>query len=63
MNETIDFDIYPNGDVKMHVRGIPGKKCVELTKEFEEELGLVVSREKTGEYFQQETHEKQKVGW
>ncbi|MCA9539537.1 MAG: DUF2997 domain-containing protein [Myxococcales bacterium] len=60
----IDIEITPAGEVKLKVRGMPGADCLELTRTIEEELGLVVEREKTSEYYQAavEAQESVKIG-
>lgn len=54
VRHEIDIEITPSGEVKLQVRGVAGAECLELTRRLEEELGLVVEREKTSEYFQAE---------
>lgn len=54
VRHEIDIEITPSGEVKLQVRGVAGAECLELTRKLEEELGLVVEREKTSEYFQAE---------
>ena len=51
----IDIQIDDNGNVSFQVKGVKGKKCLEITKELEEALGIVKSREKTAEFYQTET--------
>lgn len=46
------FVIGTDGTIKLEVKGVPGAKCIDLTKELEKELGEVLEREKHGEYFQ-----------
>ena len=57
----IDIDIGPDGKVTFKVSGAPGAKCLEITKELEEELGEVLNREYTSEYYIEEVEEKEKV--
>lgn len=52
--QEIDIEITPDGEVKLTVKGVSGAACLELTRGIEEALGLVVSREKTSEYYQNE---------
>lgn len=40
--EEIEITIGKNGQVKLHVRGIKGKKCLALTEEVEKALGSVI---------------------
>lgn len=52
--EEIEFTIGPEGQVQMHVNGVKGSKCVDVTKPIEEALGGdVVDREFTSEYYEQ----------
>lgn len=50
--EEIKLKVMPDGEVKIEVRGVKGDQCLKLTEFIEQELGLVVSREKTPEYFE-----------
>lgn len=52
----IEIDIDDNGNVSFKVKGVKGKKCLEITKELEQALGIVVKQEKTAEFYQTETH-------
>ncbi|GMV43753.1 MAG: hypothetical protein AMXMBFR64_54690 [Myxococcales bacterium] len=51
----IEIVIDEDGGVSFEVKGAPGKKCLDLTKDIEEALGVVVERSMTAEYYQQET--------
>lgn len=51
--ETLEFVIYPDGRVKEMVTGVVGRSCEEVTRKIEEQLGKVVSRENTSDYFTQ----------
>ncbi|MEM6714695.1 MAG: DUF2997 domain-containing protein [Cyanobacteria bacterium P01_F01_bin.56] len=51
--ETLEFIIYPDGRVKEMVTGIIGRSCEEVTRKLEEQLGNVVSRQNTSEYYTQ----------
>ncbi len=53
----LKFLINPDGTIKLEVSGVKGQKCLDLTKELEKELGLLVEREKTGEYYENEVVE------
>ncbi len=52
MKHEIDIQIGADGEVSLKVRGLPGDQCLELTRAIEEELGLVISRERTSEFYQ-----------
>ena len=48
--EEIEITIGKNGQVKLHVRGMKGKKCLVLTEELEKALGNeIVDRQFTPE--------------
>lgn len=49
--ETLEFIIYPDGRVQEKVTGIVGVSCAEVTAKIEEQLGRVVARTQTSEYF------------
>jgi hypothetical protein len=49
--ETLEFIIYPDGRVQEKVTGIVGQSCTVVTAAIEAELGHVVSRSQTAEYF------------
>jgi len=51
----IDIKIDDDGNVTFQVKGVKGKECLAITKDFEEALGIVASREKTSEFYQTET--------
>ncbi|MDC0834983.1 hypothetical protein AY599_18690 [Leptolyngbya valderiana BDU 20041] len=49
--ETLEFVIYPDGRVVETVTGIAGASCAEVTAAIEEQLGIVLAREQTSEYY------------
>lgn len=49
--ETLEFVIYPDGRVVEKVTGIEGASCADVTAAIEAELGVVLSSEKTSEFF------------
>jgi hypothetical protein len=57
----IQFDIDENGEVSIKVIGLKGPDCERLTREIEEALGVVKTRQHTSEYYQQ-TEQTEKVG-
>ena len=59
--ETLEFVIYPDGRVKETVTGIVGSSCQEVTAAIEEQLGVVISQQPTGEYYAQEVTQSTKV--
>ena len=57
MTVTIGED----GNVEISVDGVKGKGCLDFTKWLEEELGVVVARTQTSEYYQTEVTDLDKV--
>jgi len=57
----IAFRIGPDGSVTFDVRGVKGPDCLALTKELEEELGVVVARSNTAEFYEEEAAESEVV--
>ncbi len=53
--QEMEITIERDGKVQIHVQGVDGTSCLELTKELEEALGVVTAQEKTGEYYKEET--------
>jgi hypothetical protein len=51
--ETLEFVIHPNGRVEEKVTGIQGSSCTEVTKKIEEQLGCVITHEKTSDFYAQ----------
>ena len=58
--QEMEIIIGPSGEVSIQVSGTPGPECLEVTRELEESLGIVLQREKTGEFYQFPT-EKSRV--
>ncbi len=48
----IQFTIDDNGEVSIQVLGVKGAECEKLTREMEEALGIVTTRQHTSEYWQ-----------
>ncbi len=49
--EELEFVIYPDGRVVEKVTGIVGSSCAEVTAALEAQLGVVLSQQKTSEFF------------
>ena len=64
VKRELQIEITPDGEVKITVKGTAGSECLELTKALEQELGVVVDRQMTSEFFQPEvtTEETVKIG-
>ena len=41
------------GNVTLHVRGVKGEKCTQITRKIEETLGNVVEKTLSGEFYQE----------
>ena len=59
--QEMEITIGKDGKVQIHVQGVDGISCMELTKDLEEALGVVTAREKTGDYFKEEQDGKVRV--
>lgn len=55
----MNITIMPTGEIKIQIEGVKGKKCLDLSKAFEDALGEVVDRKFTSEYYQEEYIKKQ----
>ena len=52
--ETLEFIIYPDGRVKETVTGIVGSSCQEVTAAIEQQLGVVIDRKQTSDFYAQQ---------
>lgn len=52
--QELEISIAEDGSVVINVIGAKGKKCLDLTKELEESLGLVSSRETKPSFYEEE---------
>jgi len=59
--ETLEFIIYPDGRVVEKVTGIMGSSCTEVTAAIEAQLGHVVNRENSSEFFAQASYQSSTV--
>lgn len=52
----VEVTISPDGEVKVHIKGIKGKKCLDLVKFLQEEghLGKIKEQRLTSEYYEPE---------
>ncbi|MBN1257187.1 MAG: DUF2997 domain-containing protein [Planctomycetes bacterium] len=51
----LDITISPNGEVKVHIKGVKGPACLEYAKIFEKILGEASDVEHTHEYYEPPT--------
>lgn len=54
----LEIEISKNGETKVHVKGVKGKKCVEYMEVFNKLLGEIRNKKPTSEYYEPETHIK-----
>ena len=52
LKREMKINIGPDGKVTIEVSGVPGGECLDFTKFIEEELGDVIDREHTAEFYQ-----------
>ena len=57
----IAFKIGPDGSVTFEVKGVKGADCLALTEAIEDEVGVVVSRQKTSEYYEAPVEDEQVI--
>jgi hypothetical protein len=53
--QELEIAISDTGEVTINVLGSKGKKCIDMTKELEDSLGVVTNFEKKPEFYEQET--------
>jgi hypothetical protein len=51
--EELEIVIEPDGTTHIHVKGIQGPRCLDVTRELEEELGKVTERKYTSEFYEE----------
>jgi hypothetical protein len=51
--EELEIVIEPDGTTRIHVKGIRGARCLDVTRKIEEELGDVIDRKYTSEYYEE----------
>ena len=53
--QEIEVIVDKKGDVSLKVKGVTGRKCLDITKDIEQALGNVTSREMTSDANRQRT--------
>ena len=53
LKREMKISINPDGTFKIEVNGVPGPECLDFTSFLEEELGDVVERERTTDFYQE----------
>lgn len=59
--EELEISISDTGEVTINVIGAKGKKCIDMTKDLEEALGVVKYFEKKTEYYEDEEKQSSEV--
>ena len=57
----MQITIGQDGQVNIEVQGVGGANCLKFSEALEEELGVVVNRQKTSEYYEEAEEEKVKL--
>ena len=50
--QELEISISAEGEVSINVIGAKGKKCLDLTKDFEEAIGIVTERETKPSFYE-----------
>lgn len=59
--EEVEIYISEDGEIKFHIKGIKGPKCVDVAKKIEKALGKIKDMDYTSEYYEkEETQTEQK---
>lgn len=53
LKREMKINIGPDGNITIEVIGVGGPECLEFSEFLEQELGEVVERERTAEFYQQ----------
>ena len=54
----VEITILKNGEVKVHVKGVKGKSCMEYAEWLAEIVGKIKDKQLTSEYYEPETKAK-----
>jgi len=54
--QEFEIEIRKDGEVKVHIKGVKGQKCLEYAKLFEGIVGPIKEQELTAEYYDPESH-------
>jgi hypothetical protein len=52
--QELEIEIASDGTVSINVQGVKGKACLDLTKDLEESLGVVLARETKPSFYEEE---------
>lgn len=56
--QELEIEITPDGETKVHIKGLKGKKCIEYVEIFKKVLGEVKEEKHTSEYYEPDAHIK-----
>jgi hypothetical protein len=59
--QELEIQIAQDGTVSINVHGIKGESCLDLTKELEDALGVVLDRERKSSFYEQEEPNKVQI--
>jgi hypothetical protein len=68
VQHEVEITISKSGEVKVHVKGVKGKRCLEYAEWLAEVVGKVKGRQLTSEYYEPDTkarielHTEQQTG-
>jgi len=51
----LEITIGNDGEIGIAVSGVNGPECLKITEDLEQELGIVLSREKKSEFYKEKT--------
>lgn len=57
----LEISISSDGEVTIQVQGAKGKSCLDITKDLEDALGIVTSRETKPSFYENEEHERVRI--
>ncbi|MFH0795842.1 MAG: DUF2997 domain-containing protein [Candidatus Omnitrophota bacterium] len=52
--EELEIEIDSSGEVRVHIKGVKGKNCLQYAKLLEKALGEIKGQELTSEYYEPE---------
>lgn len=52
----LNIDIGPDGKVKLHIKGVKGKACLDTVELFKKIVGPQTDKKLTSEYYEPDTH-------
>lgn len=59
--QELEITISNDGEVSINVHGAKGSSCLDLTKEIEESIGVVIEREKKSSFYENDDNERVRI--